>query len=76
MSPDCKSGRESVRWFESISAHHRRELIDFQFIGYFLYFCINLLKEYFTFDILKKILLQKKEGCLWKKRKLDYGKLF
>ena len=22
MAPDCKSGRESVRWFESISAHH------------------------------------------------------
>ena len=21
MAPDCKSGRESVRWFESISAH-------------------------------------------------------
>ncbi len=22
MAPDCKSGRESVRWFESIPAHH------------------------------------------------------
>ena len=24
MAPDCRSGRESVRWFESISAHHEK----------------------------------------------------
>ena len=25
MAPDCKSGRESVRWFESIPAHHNEK---------------------------------------------------
>ena len=33
MAPDCKSGRESVRWFESISAHHKKvvEMLIFQY---------------------------------------------
>ena len=25
MAPDCKSGRESVRWFESILAHQNKD---------------------------------------------------
>ena len=39
MAPDCKSGRESVRWFESIPAHQKKTYESMSFLFVCL-FCI------------------------------------